>query len=719
MASNKKHIKIKKGAKFAELKNRRSNLPKYGMGGDIFSGAASGAGSLATVAPPWGAIAGGIGGAILGGIGAKKKQQAQAAAEAQAAKAKDVETAFANYQPEGMRYAATFKDGGKVGSKKPRKQFNSKTEAFNYAKSKSGNTKLLMYDPNTGEVVKMDKNNRLKSVQSSDEDFNSTRNIMQHIPEPDMVRPLKPMSKFKFPDGGQVGEKPTYQYLRNISNLDRTLGKSWYNNPDLDRDTRIQSYVTGKALLKELPSNMQDAMNPANYNEMRYFNDLYGRLKPDLTEENLATLAESSMFSIPKKLKILRDSDLYKSDLDSLQKYVPEFYDEYNLNYAKPFLNEKEEMACGGKAGMKYPMGGMIPYGDVPVELEGGESGVTPQGEDFTVEGPSHANGGVPMELPQGTDVFSDRLKKDGKTYSELNKKLLSRMDKYNKTLEDPNATGISRKTAEKMLSKMKGEQHNLFIDQERSKVKKDGLPSKFKMAKGGRIDPTYGSYTPIDTMQLAPMDTSSSFADSSTFAGDALRGIQGYAEKAAPVISGIAEAAPAIYNIGQGLFGEADTLDPMDYMNTAGMAAASRVSGLQYDIDPMLAANRRSANIANRSLRGAARGRGELLSGIASTSSQRGLADSQLYAQKQNIENQYRSQGAQMASAVGSQDAQTRRQIADYNARARTAQANYLQQGLSQVSGMMQQGQREKNLAGADEQRMAIFKKIFPNVNF
>jgi hypothetical protein len=34
--------------------------------------------------------------------------------------------------------------------------------------------------------------------------------------------------------------------------------------------------------------------------------------------------------------------DINKNDLDSLQKYVPNFYEEYNLKLAKPFLPKEK-----------------------------------------------------------------------------------------------------------------------------------------------------------------------------------------------------------------------------------------------------------------------------------------------------------------------------------------------------------------------------------------
>lgn len=57
------------------------------------------------------------------------------------------------------------------------------------------------------------------------------------------------------------------------------------------------------------------------------------------------------------------------------------------------------------------------------VEVEGGEMFETPQGEVGEFEGPSHEEGGIPLEVgqdvEQGTKVYSDRLKVGDKTLAE------------------------------------------------------------------------------------------------------------------------------------------------------------------------------------------------------------------------------------------------------------------------------------------------------------
>lgn len=75
-------------------------------------------------------------------------------------------------------------------------------------------------------------------------------------------------------------------------------------------------------------------------------------------------------------------------------------------------------------------MGGKVK--GVPVEVEGKEVGETPDGQIIDFKGPSHENGGIDINLPEGTEIFSKRIKVGGKTMAE---RKLAREKKTN-TLE-------------------------------------------------------------------------------------------------------------------------------------------------------------------------------------------------------------------------------------------------------------------------------------------
>lgn len=69
--------------------------------------------------------------------------------------------------------------------------------------------------------------------------------------------------------------------------------------------------------------------------------------------------------------------------------------------------------------GPSFAMGGQV-QGGVPVEIEGQELIETPDGQVAEAKGPSHENGGIDIVLPEGTEVYSKRLKgPDGKSYAK------------------------------------------------------------------------------------------------------------------------------------------------------------------------------------------------------------------------------------------------------------------------------------------------------------
>lgn len=74
------------------------------------------------------------------------------------------------------------------------------------------------------------------------------------------------------------------------------------------------------------------------------------------------------------------------------------------------FINKNfGKMATGGKVG--------IP---TPIEAEGDEVMETPNGEVQELNGPSHAEGGIDMVVPSGTEIFSKRIKgPDGKSMAD------------------------------------------------------------------------------------------------------------------------------------------------------------------------------------------------------------------------------------------------------------------------------------------------------------
>ena len=86
---------------------------------------------------------------------------------------------------------------------------------------------------------------------------------------------------------------------------------------------------------------------------------------------------------------------------------------------------------------MVYAEGGMVIDQHMPdpnAELELNETFQEPSGQVGMVDGPSHDNGGVEVNLEEGTRIWSDRLKHNGKTFASLTRPIVNKIEKLEKT---------------------------------------------------------------------------------------------------------------------------------------------------------------------------------------------------------------------------------------------------------------------------------------------
>lgn len=118
-------------------------------------------------------------------------------------------------------------------------------------------------------------------------------------------------------------------------------------------------------------------------------------------------------------------------------------------------------------------------FGIPNIEIEGKEHVLLPNGMSEEVQGNSHDNGGIPLNLPEGTKIFSEKLKiktdKGKKSYADLAKKFETK--KNVDMLESKTADDIQKVTAEMMINQKKLKLDELFAVQENDKMK--GLHGK------------------------------------------------------------------------------------------------------------------------------------------------------------------------------------------------------------------------------------------------
>lgn len=184
-----------------------------------------------------------------------------------------------------------------------------------------------------------------------------------------------------------------------------------------------------------------------------------------------------------RKQDAIRDEQNYQNRLRNVFTQKP-IYD-YNALYGPDSSGGTQyQSLIMAKDGASIRRTASPNFGDV--EVEGGEFIQLPDLSTQHIQGPSHANGGVHTNLPEGARVFSDHLKPKNskKTYAQLAKKY--DIEKYQKVLDNPYAGGPDRRTAELMLRRNQSILNELFADQQIQNGNSDGTDQAEVMAKFG-----------------------------------------------------------------------------------------------------------------------------------------------------------------------------------------------------------------------------------------
>ena len=194
-------------------------------------------------------------------------------------------------------------------------------------------------------------------------------------------------------------------------------------------------------------------------------------------------------------------------------------------NFLKNNMGSINSIVGLGQSATMRASGGKI--GKSSINAEGGEVVDTPNGVPVELNGPSHASGGIDLEVPQGTEIYSKRLKgEDGKSMADRKKKREKEISRVQKLLEkDP--TNI---TLKKTLAKIKS--NNDFIDEKDlsqmefvkslvntvqnpkfafgGTVGKDGFPTPYKQPdwmKGLTLDSLQDSFGFVDSSNWGDID--------------------------------------------------------------------------------------------------------------------------------------------------------------------------------------------------------------------
>ena len=138
-----------------------------------------------------------------------------------------------------------------------------------------------------------------------------------------------------------------------------------------------------------------------------------------------------------------------------------------------------------------------VPREDANIEAEGGETAMIPykQGGAYMhkkIKGKRHTEGGVPLNVPEGTFIFSDTKKmklggsvlklfgksdKSSKKYTPADLAKQYNIDKYNAILNDPKSDPVAKRTAELMIQNYEKKLAQLALVQEGKKGYPQGIP--------------------------------------------------------------------------------------------------------------------------------------------------------------------------------------------------------------------------------------------------
>ena len=176
---------------------------------------------------------------------------------------------------------------------------------------------------------------------------------------------------------------------------------------------------------------------------------------------------------------------------------------------------------------------------------------------------------------------------------------------------------------------------------------------------------------------------------------------------------------SPTIYNAIRGMQ-KPQVLDQEEFQNPYERQAMGLMSNRQYNIDPQLQSNRSTFNSSRIGLKNYAGGNAATyLSNIGNLQMNTDRMNEAAYAQKQNMDNQYRAQEAGFMGQMGQQRASTKLGIQDINDRNKAARDAHLGKAFEGLSGIAQNNRRMSNLEGRDGERMVALNNLFPDYEY
>lgn len=169
----------------------------------------------------------------------------------------------------------------------------------------------------------------------------------------------------------------------------------------------------------------------------------------------------------------------------------------------------EEEDIVGSDDVSQFAYGGMMKksmfaMGGVPIEVEGNEVLQTPDGSLSKVKGVSHEAGGVNVNVPKGTKIYSDRLEIDGKTMQQRKLSRERGIKRIQKLIDANPSDKILQSTYKRTLATtQQEEQQDMALQKMMNKIY-NGQPvdmadmkGQEEFAMGGKVMYAYGDEIP------------------------------------------------------------------------------------------------------------------------------------------------------------------------------------------------------------------------------
>jgi hypothetical protein len=170
-------------------------------------------------------------------------------------------------------------------------------------------------------------------------------------------------------------------------------------------------------------------------------------------------------------------------------------------------------------------------------------------------------------------------------------------------------------------------------------------------------------------------------------------------------------QIAPMIYNMAMGLK-KPDKVRP-NYNPYEGQIR-SLMANRRFNIDPLLTANRTANAVVNRNVRNTGNSRGEMMGNYGANQNYRMQADAAAWAQKNNMDNQYMGQQAEMDAQLGQQRAGMDWNTQMGNAGNKAATQQFMTQGFNDLGRFAQTQQLMNNQMKNSQYLGGIYQDVY-----